>query len=82
MRTIHLELPLPELSVEWLVRLRHRLTTFVEELRTSLTKTFIKKYTPSGSGDGSGKEGDKCWDDDYLYVKTATGWKRVALSSF
>ena len=22
------------------------------------------------------------WDDDYLYIKTSAGWKRIALSTF
>jgi hypothetical protein len=38
--------------------------------------------TPSGTGDSSGNSGDHCWDSNYLYVKTGSGWKRAALSTF
>jgi len=41
-----------------------------------------KKYTPSSSSDANGNVGDVSWDDDFLYIKTASGWKRTALSSF
>lgn len=36
-------------------------------------------YTPSGNGDPNGNNGDICWDDNYIYVKTGAGWKRAAL---
>jgi len=39
-------------------------------------------YTPSGSSDTNGNVGDIAWDDNYLYIKTSTGWKRAALSTF
>lgn len=41
-----------------------------------------KNYTPSSSSDTNGNTGDVCWDDNYIYIKTSTGWKRVALSTF
>jgi len=41
-----------------------------------------KKYTPTSSSDTNGNEGDVSWDDNYLYIKTSTGWKRTTLSSF
>jgi hypothetical protein len=41
-----------------------------------------KTYTPTGSGDPNGNVGDVAWDKDYLYIKTAEGWKRTGLSSF
>lgn len=37
-------------------------------------------FTPSSSGDTSGNIGDIAWDDNYMYVKTNTGWGRSALS--
>jgi hypothetical protein len=37
-------------------------------------------YTPSSSSDTNGNIGDIAWDDSYFYLKTGTGWKRVALS--
>lgn len=39
-------------------------------------------YTPSSSADSNGNTGDIAWDSDYLYIKTAGGWKRAALSAF
>ena len=39
-------------------------------------------YTPTSSADANGNIGDVCWDGDYIYVKTAAGWKRTTLSSF
>ena len=39
-------------------------------------------YTPTSSADANGNVGDVCWDGDYIYVKTAAGWKRTTLSSF
>jgi len=39
-------------------------------------------YTPTSSADPNGNVGDIAWDDNYIYVKTSSGWKRAALSSF
>ena len=39
-------------------------------------------YTPSGTNDANGQVGAICWDNNYIYVKTGIGWKRVALSTF
>jgi hypothetical protein len=39
-------------------------------------------YTPTSSNDPNGNLGDICWDDNYIYVKTSTGWKRAPLSAF
>jgi hypothetical protein len=41
-----------------------------------------KKYTPTSSSDANGAEGDVSWDDNYIYIKTSSGWKRSTLSSF
>lgn len=38
--------------------------------------------TPTGSADGRGEVGDLLQDAGFLYVKTAAGWKRAALSAF
>jgi hypothetical protein len=40
------------------------------------------QYTPTSSSDTNGNQGDIAVDDNYLYYKTSTGWKRVALSTF
>ena len=39
-------------------------------------------FTPSSSSDGRGALGDFAWDNNYIYIKTASGWKRAALSTF
>ncbi len=39
-------------------------------------------YTPTSSADVNGNVGDVSWDDDYIYIKTSTGWKRSTLTSF
>ncbi len=41
-----------------------------------------KSYTPTGTADSHGSTGDIVWDNDYIYVKTSTGWKRAALSTW
>ena len=38
--------------------------------------------TPSGTADAAGTVGEIRRDDSYLYVKTAAGWKRSALSTW
>lgn len=38
--------------------------------------------TPTGSNDPSGNVGDIVWDNNYVYVKTSTGWKRSSLGSW
>ena len=42
----------------------------------------IPTYTPSGSTDTNGSIGNLTRDEDYLYVKTSSGWKRSNLQSF
>jgi hypothetical protein len=39
-------------------------------------------YTPTSSADPNGNVGDIAWDNNYIYVKTSTGWKRAALTTF
>jgi len=41
-----------------------------------------ESYTPTGTADTNGNTGDVAWDSNYIYIKTAAGWKRAALSSF
>lgn len=43
---------------------------------------LVSPLTPSSSADVTGTEGDIARDDNYIYVKTSTGWKRSALSTF
>ena len=42
----------------------------------------VAPRTPSGSTDTQGSVGDIAADDNYVYVKTSTGWKRAALSAW
>lgn len=42
----------------------------------------IPRRTPTGSADTQGQLGDILSDDNYLYVKTSTGWKRAALAAW
>jgi hypothetical protein len=42
----------------------------------------VAPRTPSGTADTQGAVGDLASDDNYLYAKTSTGWKRAALSTF
>lgn len=39
-------------------------------------------YTPSSSNDTNGEVGTAAWDEDYIYIKTSSGWKRSTLSAF
>lgn len=43
---------------------------------------IVDSFTPTGSGDTAGEQGQITWDDDYIYVKTSVGWKRSTLSTF
>lgn len=40
------------------------------------------QYTPTSSADTNGAVGDIAVDDNYMYYKTTTGWKRAALSAW
>ena len=44
--------------------------------------TFTSSYTPTSSADTNGGQGAFAWDDDYIYIRTTTGWKRSALTTF
>jgi hypothetical protein len=39
-------------------------------------------FTPASTADATGSSGVMAWDDNYVYVKTSTGWKRSSLSTF
>ncbi len=42
----------------------------------------IPYFTPTSSIDVSGNEGNITRDDEFLYIKTSTGWKRTNLENF
>ena len=39
-------------------------------------------YTPTGSADPLGSNGDLAYDANYIYIKVGGSWKRSALSTF
>lgn len=39
-------------------------------------------YTPTSTADANGYVGDMAWDDEYIYLKTSTGWKRTPITTF
>jgi len=42
----------------------------------------IPLYTPTSSNDTAGSEGNITRDDNFLYIKTSSGWKRTNLENF
>jgi hypothetical protein len=42
----------------------------------------VPKFTPESSEDSKGNEGNLSYDDNYLYIKTSTGWGRVNIEKF
>lgn len=38
--------------------------------------------TPANTADATGETGNIFYDNDFIYIKTAAGWKRAALSTF
>lgn len=43
---------------------------------------LMQNYTPTGSRDTNGDVGCIAWDNNYLYIKVSTGWKRTALTGW
>lgn len=43
---------------------------------------IIPKQTPKASNDTTGIEGDVCYDNNFIYIKTNSGWKRLNLENF
>lgn len=42
---------------------------------------FATPYTPTSTSDATGNVGDVCRDENYIYQKTSSGWKRSAIFS-
>lgn len=40
------------------------------------------EYTPTGTADTYGSQGDIAYDDNFIYVKTSIGWQQSALTTF
>ena len=43
---------------------------------------IIPKQTPTSTNDTKGIEGGLCYDDNFIYIKTNFGWKRLNLENF
>lgn len=43
---------------------------------------ITRQYTPAETADINGVEGSICWDENYIYIKTPSGWKRSELFTF
>lgn len=75
-------------SIEgWLWRLTGDATALTDadklmDFRPFLTPPARYPYTPTDSTDTYGQTGDEAYDNDYLYLKTAAGWARAALTAF
>ena len=54
-------------------------TLYVDGATGSTQFRLVKSYTPSGSGDTAGYVGSVAWDDNYIYIKTNSGWGRTSL---
>lgn len=51
-------------------------------LPTSNSCCQLPSFTPNSTIDTRGQVGDMSWDDNFIYIKTNTGWKRSSLSTF
>ena len=39
-------------------------------------------FTPSSTNDPSGETGDIAYDEEFIYIRTESGWKRAAFESW
>lgn len=63
-------------------KLRVNGNTLISGTLTSNYLNMSSTLTPSSSSDGTGSVGDIRYDDNYIYIKTSTGWKRAALGTW
>jgi hypothetical protein len=54
----------------------------VESIKELYNNPSIPNYTPTNSTDTYGEVGNITTDDNYLYIKTNSGWKRTSLETF
>lgn len=66
-------------SVEMVIDVDGNWTTNTGFIPKSL---IIPTFTPDSTSDSTGNEGYVTRDDNYIYVKTSSGWKRSSLESF
>jgi hypothetical protein len=50
--------------------------------KATKTRSVTVEYTPSGSADTNGEEGQITYDDNFMYIKAGGGWRRAALNTF
>jgi hypothetical protein len=55
---------------------------FAGDLTTTGKLNFASTYVPANSAATGGSVGDISYDASYVYIKTASGWRRAALSSW
>jgi hypothetical protein len=55
---------------------------FAQGLKVYQFLNLATSFTPTGTSDATGTTGDVARDDNFLYIKTSTGWKRATLSTF
>jgi hypothetical protein len=51
----------------------------VEAIKELNEKTKLKEYTPTSISDPYGEKGDQVFDDNFMYIKTGGGWKKLPL---
>jgi hypothetical protein len=59
--------------------------TSILDLKSTLGFNQLRlrnSFTPNGSGDSRGQKGDLAYDNNFIYIKTAEGWKRTKLETF
>lgn len=56
------------------------LAKFSRDAYTDVRRATPYDYTPSSSADETGSIGDTAYDNDFVYKKCNSGWRRAALS--
>jgi hypothetical protein len=50
--------------------------------KAAKTRSVSKMYTPTSSADAAGEVGQITYDNNFMYIRLATGWQRTALNTF
>jgi hypothetical protein len=50
--------------------------------KAAKTRSVSTAYTPTGSADPAGEVGQITYDNNFMYIRLATGWQRTALNTF
>jgi hypothetical protein len=51
----------------------------VEAVKELDQKTSFIEYTPTSVNDEFGVKGQRTYDDNFMYIKTGSGWKKLPL---